>query len=182
MLTSLAAWATHQPGPHPSESEQGAVWRQEQGSEKNGIHSRFSEEVRQVPGDEAGLRLAPQAKHCSIKFCGAAKPSGSVFQRMSHGYLEQEEKAIRQKLCGSWIENHSSDQNLTEVILLVEDMGGCDRISSELTNYPLKTEWNSEDCTEVIAVFDNRELGNLFQNIEKLTLNVLMIIESIAFK
>lgn len=54
--------------------------------------------------------------------------------------------------------------------------------SFQLTNYPLKTEWNSEDCTEVIAVFDNRELGNLFQNIEILTLNVLAIIESIAFK
>lgn len=54
--------------------------------------------------------------------------------------------------------------------------------SFQLTNYPLKTEWNSEVCTEVIAVFDNSDLGNLFQNIEILTLNVLTIIESVAFK
>ncbi|KAI1243147.1 hypothetical protein IHE44_0000728 [Lamprotornis superbus] len=36
----------------------GWVWRQEQGSEKNGVHSRFSEEFRQVTGDEAGLRVS----------------------------------------------------------------------------------------------------------------------------
>lgn len=40
------------------------------------------------------FRLAPQAKHCSIKFCGAAKPAGSVFQRVSCGYLEQGKVAV----------------------------------------------------------------------------------------
>lgn len=47
----------HSPARAPSLRIQAEwVWRQEQGSEKNGVHPRFSEEVRQVCGDDAGLR------------------------------------------------------------------------------------------------------------------------------
>lgn len=55
-------------------------------------------------------------------------------------------------------------------------------LSVKVTNWPLKIAWKSVDFTEVIAVSDSSEFGTLFQNTEILTLNVLMAIESTAFR